>query len=394
MNPGEAYLLPRDSPLEQMATFAGVCGLVGFVVCGAMAVATPAAVAESYLFAFLFWSGIPLGSLAILMLQHITGGAWGAVLRRILEAATRTLPLLAILFLPILFSTGLLFEWARPEVVEHDLVLQHKRAYLNVPFFAFRAVLYFVVWIVLSHFLSEWSRRQDRAPESIGLRLENISRGGLLLFVLTMTFASIDWAMSLEPHWYSTMYGILFIGGQVLSALAFVIPVTAVLAARPPMLEVMTADRFQDLGKLLLAFVMVWAYFSFSQFLIIWSADLPEETPWYLRRLSQGWQWAAIALIILHFMLPFVLLLSRDLKRSRRWLMAVAAVVLAMRAIDLSWLVLPAFDRGGLLWVPSDFAAFLGVGGLWFYYYVRQLRSAPMLPLNDESLPEMRGLQP
>ncbi len=210
---------------------------------------------------------------------------------------------------------------------------------------------------------------------------------------MTMTFASIDWAMSLEPHWYSTMYGILFIGGQILSALAFAIPVAATIAAQDSVGKIMTASRFHDLGKLLLAFVMLWAYFSLSQFLIIWSADLPEETPWYLRRLASGWQWMAIALIVFHFALPFVLLLSRDLKRRRGWLMSVALLLLIMRAIDLSWLIVPAFDRSGMLLVPSDALAFVGVGGLWFFAFVRNLRGHSLIPLNDESLPELEGVE-
>jgi hypothetical protein len=356
-------------------------GLIG-------ALYTPQQFFRSYLVAYLFWCGIALGSLAILMLQHITGGAWGAVIRRVLESATRTLPLLALFFLPLVFGLTHLYEWAQPEHVAHDAILQHKAAYLNVPFFLLRAVLYFGVWLLLAHFLSRWSLEQDSTPpEQQGVRLEYLSRGGLLLYSLTMTFASVDWVMSLEPHWFSTIYGILFIGGQVLSAFAFVIPVLMLLADRPPMSEIVSADQFQDLGKLLLAFIMLWAYFSFSQFLIIWAGNLPEETPWYIHRLHGGWQWIGAAQIVLHFALPFGILLSRDLKRNARLLSLVAVGVVFMRFVDLYWLVTPAFSPGVLSVHWLDIVTLFGVGGVWLAYFVNQLKGRPLLPLQDASLP-------
>lgn len=388
---GAAYMLDRENPLERAAVPALATGVSALFASFYFALTAAPLMLQSYLTAYLFWSGIALGSLAVLMLQHITGGAWGAVLRRPLESATRTFPLLALLFLPIAVGASHIFEWARPAAVAHDPLLQHKQIYLNLPFFAARAVVYFTTWIALAHFLRRWSLAQDGGRLEVQRRLENTSRGGLLLFALTMSFASVDWAMSLEPHWFSTIYGILFIGGQVLSALAFAIPIVAILANQADMEPILSADRFHDLGKLLLGFVMLWAYFSFSQFLIIWSANLPEETPWYLRRLHGGWQWAAVALIVLHFALPFVLLLSRKLKRSRQWLMGVAAVVLAMRIVDLAWLILPAFDRPEFPLQPRDALAFVGIGGVWFYWFVRQLRSAPLVPLHDEALPEVSG---
>jgi hypothetical protein len=388
----DRYLLEPKSALVRLGMLALVIGVASLGGCVYLALTETDLVAQSYLAAFLFWSGLALGSLVILMLQHITGGAWGAMIRRILESASRTLPLLFVLFLPIVFLAGSLYEWSHANAVANDEILRHKSSYLNLPFFTVRALVYFAVWVTLAHFLSRWSREQDRGVLNVQ-RLENISRGGLLLFAMTMTFASIDWAMSLEPHWYSTIYGILFIGGQVLSAMAFAILVAAAVASQEPVGAVMTPSRFQDLGKLLLAFVMLWAYFSFSQFLIIWSGDLPEETPWYLRRIESGWLWVAVALVVFHFVLPFVLLLSRSLKRSRVWLMLVALVLLVMRAVDVSWLVVPAFERHGAALLPSDLLAFTGIGGLWFFFFVRQLRGAPLVPFNDESLPELHGVE-
>ncbi|MGH7790084.1 MAG: hypothetical protein ACRERC_24665 [Candidatus Binatia bacterium] len=343
---------------------------------------------RSYLVAYMFWAGIALGSLALVALNHISGGRWGVVIRRICEAAMRTLPLLALLFVPIVFGLTDLYEWARPEVVAHDPLLQHKAAYLNVPFFLIRVVIYFAVWIVVAHYLMRWSLEQDRTDDpDLVRRLQLLGRGGLLLYSLTMTFAAIDWAMSLEPHWYSTIYGILIIGGQVLSAFAFVIPVLMMISDRPPLSEVVTAEQFHDLGKLLLAFVMLYAYFAFSQFLIIWSANLPEEVPWYLKRLAGGWQWVAIALVFFHFALPFTILLSRDLKRNARRLAVVAFIVLLARLVDLNWLITPAFSPGRVTVHWMDFAAVLGVGGIWLSMFLWQLRDRPLVPLHDPALP-------
>jgi hypothetical protein len=381
----ERFSLGPDHPLLRLQRPARVAGLaaLGLALLGWLF--DSAQFFRSYLTAYLFWCGISLGSLAILMLQHITGGAWGVVIRRTLESATRTLPLLALLFVPLLFGLPQLYEWADPAHVAHDPILQHKSVYLNVPFFLARAVLYFAVWLTLAYFLNRWSAEQDGGAD-VERRLEYLSRGGLLLFTLTMTFASIDWVMSLEPHWYSTIYGILFIGGQVLSAFAFVIPVVARIAERPPFSSYITADQFHDLGKLLLAFVMLWSYFAFSQFLIIWSGNLPEETPWYLNRLGGGWQWIGIAQIVVHFALPFLVLLSRDLKRNGRLLAGVALGVLGMRFVDLFWLIQPAFSPGAFALHWLDPVALVGVGGLWIAQLIGQLRARPVLPLGEPQL--------
>jgi hypothetical protein len=381
----ERFYLGPDHPLVKMQGPARIAGLVALVLAVLGAFLDPAQFFRSYLTAYLFWLGIALGSLAILMLQHITGGAWGVVIRRSLEAATRTLPLMALLFLPLLLGVTHLYEWANAEHVAHDSMLQQKSTYLNVPFFVVRAVIYFSVWLILTYFLNRWSAEQDEGAD-VERRLEYVSRGGLLLFTLTMTFASIDWVMSLEPHWYSTIYGILFIGGQVLSAWAFVIPVLVRIAERPPFSAYITADQFHDLGKLLLAFVMIWSYFAFSQFLIIWSGNLPEETPWYLNRLRGGWQWLGGAEIVVHFALPFLVLLSRDLKRNGPMLAAVALGVLFMRFVDLFWMIQPAFSPGAFALHWLDAVTLVGVGGLWLSQLIGQLKTRPVLPLREPQL--------
>ncbi len=386
------YLLSPDHVLNRiehgalLAAGVGlVLGLVGFVV-------DRDQFFRAYLIAYLFFFGIALGCLAILMVQYLTGGAWGAVVRRVLESATRTLPLLALLFLPLALGLHHLYEWARPEVVARDALLQHKHVYLNVPFFLFRTALYFAVWLSVAYYLNRWSLEQDSdADPLIARRLEMLSRGGLLLYGLTMTFASVDWAMSLEPHWFSTIYGIIFMGAQGLSTFAFVIPVAALIADRPPLSHVITPERFHDLGKLLLAFVMLWAYFALSQFLITWSGNLPEEIPWYLNRMRGGWQWLGLFVIVFHFVLPFIVLLSRDVKRHARVLATVATALIVMRFVDLFWFVRPSMEPAGLSVHWLDVVAPVGIGGIWTWTFIRQLKDRPLVPLNDPYLPQETG---
>jgi len=376
--------LSSDHPLHRVQKVGLAVGVVALAACGAGWIWSPDQFFRSYLVAYLFWSGIALGCLPILMLQYITGGMWGAVLRRVLESGTRTIPLMAVLFLPIVFGMHHLYEWTHADVVAQDRILQLKASYLNVPFFLARAALYFAVWIAVMALLNRWSSAQDENDDPLlGKRLHYASRAGLLLYALTMTFASVDWAMSLEPHWYSTIYGILFIGGQVLSALAFSIPIAALLADRSPLAEIISADVFQDFGKLLLGFIMLWAYFALSQFLITWSGNLPEEIPWYLRRTGGGWQVVSIVLILFHFMLPFLILLSRDLKRNPKRLAIVAAGLIVLRFVDVFWLITPAFSPAAITFHWMDPLAAIGLGGLWLYFFVGQLKGRPLLPVND-----------
>jgi hypothetical protein len=386
-----AVLLGPDHVLNRVQGGALIAGVVSLGICAAGGLASPAQFFRSYLVAYMFFFGIGIGSMAILMIHHITGGAWGAVIRRLLESSTRTLPLMVVLFLPLVFGMHQLYEWTHPEIVAHDPTLQHKAPYLNIPFFLVRAVSYFGVWLLLMRYLNRWSLEQDATLDpSPARRLELLSRGGLLLIGLTMSFAAIDWLMSLEPHWFSTIYGILIMGGQVLTAMAFVIPLAALLAddERGPLAHVISKEQFHDLGKLLLAFVMLWTYFALSQFLIIWSANLPEEIPWYLRRLRGGWQWLGIIIILGHFVLPFLLLLSRDIKRRARTLAVVAVLVIVARLIDLYWMITPAFYPNGITVHWMDLLTVVGVGGVWLWFFVWQLKARSLVAIHDPSLPE------
>jgi hypothetical protein len=373
--------------LRRVQRAALAAGAVGLALSLVGTVAAPTQFLRSYLAAWLLVTGTSLGCIAILMINHVTGGAWGAVIRRILESGARTLPVLAVLFLPLVLGAPRLWEWASPEAVARDPVLQHKHVYLNLPFFLVRAALYFFAWITVTRSLTRWSLEQDATLDPFPTeRLELLSRGGLVLMGLTMTFASIDWVMSLEPHWSSTIYGVIFMGGSVLSAFAFAIPVAVLLAQEKPLDEVITADRLHDLGKLLLAFVMLWAYFSFSQFLITWAGNLPEEIPWYLARTRGGWQWIGLALAVFHFALPFVVLLSREVKRRARTLAVVAVALVVMRVVDMLWLVKPAFQPAGFSLHWLDVATVMALGGLWLALVVRHLEERPVVPLHDPSL--------
>src|SRR5215470_17821171 len=352
--------------LTRWRKFALRAGIAGLVLTGIGLFVAPIQFFRSYLWAFLFWFGIALGCLPLLMLYHLVGGAWGFTIRRIIESGTRTLPVLAVMFIPILFGIPRLYEWSQPDKVAQIQALQLKHAYLNIPFWIVRTLFYFAVWLFYAYRLNRMSARQDETSDTALPRwFQRFSGPGLVVYGFTITFASFDWAMSLEPRWYSTIYGMLWIVSQALSSLAFAIAMLALLSDRAPMSHVSVPDSLHDLGNLMLAFVMLWAYLSFAQFLIIWSGNLPEEIAWYLNRMRHGWQWVAAALITFHFFVPFILLLSRFRKRRVQWIATVAALVLFMRVVDTYWIVTPAFygDHLTIHWL--DIFALVGISGVW-----------------------------
>ncbi len=376
------YTPPELGSFQRNALIVGVAAAV---LCVAGWLINPEQFFQSYLIGYLFWWGIALGCLAIVMLQHLTGGDWGVVIQRLLESATRTMPLLLALFLPLAFGMRKLYSWSRADAGEH-----HQDAWLSVPFFLLRAGVYFVIWLVMAWLLNRWSREQDsNADPRLKRRMQMLSGPGLVIYALTATFAATDWLMSLVPEWYSTIFGLLVIGSQALSAFAFVIMTAALLARREPMNHVFAPKHFHDLGKLLLAFVMIWAYLAFSQLLIIWAGNLPEEIPFYLPRMQTNWRWIGVLLIAFQFALPFLLLLSRELKRQTRPLIVVAALVIAMRFIDLFWLVAPQFHRQCIRFHWLDLAAVIALGGVWLSYFAWQLRGRPLVPLHDPRLQQV-----
>ncbi|HZF38190.1 MAG TPA: hypothetical protein VE715_05175, partial [Blastocatellia bacterium] len=361
---------------------------------------------HSYLVAFIFWTSVALGCLGLLLIQYLGGATWGLLIRRQLEAGSHALWLMFILFLPIA-TVGLnsLYEWMQPlDTFSGNVreLVAHKSPWLNQRAFLIRGVVYFAVWIGLAAYLRGWSKRQDENRDTGAVqRAQNLSGPGFVLYALAVTFAAIDWVMSLSVEWYSTIFGLIMLIGQGVLALALMITIGVYLSGREPMSHVYQPKHFHDLGKLLLAAVMVWAYFSFSQLLITWSGNLPEEIPWYLKRFQSGtqWRWIGVALILLNFALPFLLLLSRDLKHNRRRLMGVAWLLIAMRFVDLLWLIAPEFERGHAeqaayngLSVASYVnyaAAVIGVGGLWLGWFFYQLRQRALVPYNDPQLPEV-----
>lgn len=372
----------QEIATERPARIAFAAGAVGLAISLLGAFFDSVQFFQSYLVAYIFWLAIPLGSLAILMLHHLVGGAWGWVIRRLLEAATRTLPLIALLFVPLFFGLQVLYPWARPELVAGDPILQHKANYLNVPFFVVRAIFYLALWGGIAYFLNRWSRQQDDVAEiSAGKRLRRLSGPGLLLYFLTMSFAAIDWIMSIDAHWFSTIYGALWIVNQGLTGFAFAIVGLCWLENKKPLAGLVRQDHFHDLGNLLLAFVMLWAYMAFSQYLIIWSGNLAEEIPWYIARTTGRWRWIPPVLIIFHFFLPFFLLLLRDVKRRSGALLWVALGVLAMRLIDTFWMIVPGFVAAGQTLHWLDLALIVGIGGIWLGVFLWQLDKLPLLPL-------------
>jgi hypothetical protein len=396
----ETTYTPPVADLDGRRSRALIAGLVGLALCALGFVVDRDHVFRAWLIAHLMFLGIALGSLALMMIQHLSGGTWG-VFRRVFEASSRTLPLLAVLFLPVLAGMGSLYVWTHDDHVQADAILRAKQPYLNTPFFIARAVFYFAAWIGLSWILNRLSARQDTGDLGVNQTIQRLSGAGLVVYALTMTFAGVDWIMSLNPHWYSTLFGFLMMGGQGLAALAFTIVISTFLVKREPMIGLLKPHHFHDLGKLMFAFVMLWAYFNFSQFLLTYAANLIEEIPYMITRMSHGWQYLAVFLIVFHFAVPWLLLLSRQTKRTPERLVIIAAWILFVRYADLYMMIAPEFASSGenlhllageheshfyIHWL--DLAAPLAIGGLWLWMFFTQLRRRPLLAVGDPYLRE------
>jgi hypothetical protein len=385
----QEYKAPESvGRLQQRALFAGV---IGAVLCVFGFVKSPESLLHSYLPAFMFILGLSLGSLGLLMLQHLTGGMWGIVIRRPLESATRALPLVFVLFAPIFFGIRHLYgAWLNAPATGDGRLSDFQQHYLTAEWFHIRALLYFAVWLLLMWIFNAWSRKQDEDRDNRALRrrLKMLAGPGMILYVFAMSFAAIDWVMSLSPHWASSIYGFLYVAGQLISSMSLMICVVVLLARTPVFAGLLKPRYLHDLGKLLLAFVMLWAYFSFSQLLIIWSGNAPEEISFYRSRLYGEWGYVSVLLLVFHFFVPFFLLLSRDLKRNPSLLPRVALWMIFMRFVDIFWLTRPEFTPSA---VPSlwDLAAALGLIGLWFSVFAWQLQKMPLLPLGDPKLGEV-----
>jgi hypothetical protein len=382
------YRAPES--VDRIRQRALIAGVVGLLMCIIGFIKFPDRFFPSYLLAFIFVLGLSLGSLGLLMLQHLTGGKWGIMIRRPLESATRVLAVVAVLFIPIFFGMKYLYgAWLNAPPSGEGALSEFQRSYMTLNGFRVRAILYFAVWGVLVFLFNRWSREQDANPEDIALRqrFKMLAGPGIILYVFVMTFAAIDWVMSLSPHWASTIYGFLFVAGQLISSMSLMIAIVVLLARTGPLSGILQPRHIHDLGKLLLAFVMLWAYFQFSQLLIIWAGNQPEEITFYYSRLHSQWGVVAVIVLIFHFFVPFFLLLSRDLKRNPKLLPGVAVWLIFMRLVDLFWYSRPEFTPRALptIW---DLAAVLGLGGVWFFFFAGQLKQLPVLPVGDPKLAE------
>jgi hypothetical protein len=406
MSPVPAKQLDLTAPpvVKKIYQRSLIVGIVFAIASIILAITNPDQFYRGYLLGFLCWLGVSLGSMAIVMIRHLTGGGWGMVIRRILGAAMRTLPLLAILFIPIIIAVvqHRIYPWAMPtESVQDPYIREHlekhsfiKNAYLNQTGFIIRAIIYFVIWNVLSFLLSMWSRQTDRpgAPDNTQ-KFKAVAGPGLILYAFTISFAAIDWVMSLDPSWISTIFGLIILIGEMLSAMCFAVVVERILVNYKPMSEMLKPDFVHDHGKWILTFIMVWAYFSFSQWLIIWAGNLPNEITFYTKRLSFGWGKVGLFLALFHFAVPFAVLLSRPFKRNIRKLVWLAIWLMVMRWVDLFWIIEPNFMKG-LAITAADIVVPIAIGGFWLAYFFRNLGSLPLLPAYDPSAGEVLEIDP
>jgi hypothetical protein len=375
--------MEKRSNGRAQAISAGIA-VIGFAGCAIGWVSTPREFFLAYIFAEVFFVGLSLGSLAELMMHHLTGGYWGYGVRRFLEAAVGNLPLLALLFIPIFFGLSELYPWRHPEVIAANELLAKRQNYLTTSFFFARTVAAFLVWIVISQFLLKWSAEQDVTVSVAPTRkMRMLSAPGIVIYPFTMTFAAVDWIMSMEVEWYSTMFPVLICIGQMLGAIAFMIIMFARAAESTSLHKLAGRDNFHKIGNLLLAFVLMWAYLAFGQLLITWSGNLPAEISWYLHRIAGGWRFIVILLALFQFFLPFFLLLMKPIKKSRQSLTAVAGCVFIAHIVDVWWMIAPSLHPKGFYVSWITFAALIGVGGLWSAAFLWNLGKRRLIPLND-----------
>ncbi len=375
-------------PIGRRLQFAsGAVGIAGLVLCAVSMLWNRSGAVQSYLFAYLYWFSFTIGCLGMLLMNNVVGGRWGIVTRRFSEAGIKTLLPMIVLFIPILLGMKDLYSWTNGAVVQHDSILQHRAGYLNTPFFIIRTVIYFLVWVWLGYTLNRYSKKLEQTGEQTWIdRMTRVSAPGLLLFTFLGSFAFIDWIMSIDPHWYSTVYAANILVGQVLQGFALVIIGIVLVSRKIPMEEYVTPQLLLDLGNMTFAFIILWAYHSLSQLIIVWPGNLPAEITWYLDRTRGGWNYFAIAIALLLFTLPFLLLLSRTRKKNPSGILRIAIIIVIAKAIDLFWTVEPSFRPQGAAVYWSDLFAFVGIGGIWLFVYLANLRGRSILPLHDPRL--------
>ena len=380
MTPSDT-LRPQMERVQRSVLFVG---LLALVISLAGLFMDPAHFWQSYLFAFIFWSGLALGCLGIFFLHNVVGGNWGVAIRRLVESGVQTLPLILVFAIPLFFALGTLYKWTDAGYRAEHFATGHKAAYLNPTWFIIRTLLYFAIWLFSGLRILKMANEHDRTGDpALFRRIKARSAPALLVFVVTTTLAFIDWIMSLEPDWYSTIYGWMFTVGEVLLTFSFLVAVLVLLSKREPFASFLTRQHYHDIGNLMLAFTMLWAYMSFSQFLIIWAENLPDEIPWYVRRFSGGWGYIAWTIAIFHFFVPFFLLLLRFVKKNPTRLRTLAVWIIIMHILDVFWIVGPAFRQRGLEVYWTDLVALIGLGGVWLAFFIYNLKARPLLASRD-----------
>jgi hypothetical protein len=364
-----------------------IVGILGLAVSFAGLLKNHEQFYHSYLVAFTFWTSIGLGGLFFTMLHHLTGSIWSVVIRRISEAAALTLPVMGILFIPILLNQHDLYHWSHHDAVAHDAILQMKAPYLNSMFFIIRSVVYFAIWTFLAIRLAQMSKKQDEESDNmIGLKMARFSAPGMIIFALTITFASFDWLMSLNPHWYSTIFGLYYYAGCVMGIFSF-FTLTAIYLKRKGVLEgIVSVEHYHDFGKLMFTFMVFWTYMAFSQYLLIWYANLPEETVWYHQRGVGSWKTFSLVIVFGHFAIPFFALMTRAAKRSETWLIVMALWLLLFHWLDMYWNVMPTLHPEGVSFSWMDVTTMIGFAGVFKWAFWRRYSSQPVVPIHDPKL--------
>jgi len=385
----EQVTIPPGHPWSRIPVIGAALALLGAAACAILGPADPRQFFFSWLVSFLFFLSLGLGALFFVLIQYATQGGWGIVLRRIGETVFAVLPVMAALFLPLLLGLRDLYSWAVPGAAEHDALLRWKAPYLNMPFFLIRAAIYFASWSFISLLYYRGSRGQDATGDPrVSARLRRLAGPAIIVLAVTQTFASIDWIMSLTPHWYSTIFGVYFFAGSFVGFIALLSVVAAAMRSAGLLDTVISAEHLQDVGKLLFGFTAFWAYIAFSQFFLIWYANLPEETIFYRARLEGSWQMVSVLLMAGHFGIPFFYLMGRPVKRRGSTLAIGGAWLLAMHFVDLYWQVMPTLHPEGVRPSVLDVAAFVAIGGGFVAAASWLMRRQALVPLRDPRLAE------
>ena len=381
--------IPPDHAWNRLPIIGGAVAGLGAIGCAILGAGNPKQFFFSWLVAFLFFLSLALGALFFVLIQYAAQGAWGVVLRRVGETIFAMIPVMAVLFVPLLFGIHELYEWSHHEAVAQDALLQWKAPFLNVPFFLIRAAIYFSVWSAIAVMYYRVSRRQDASGDpALSARLRLVAGPCIIVLAITQTFASIDWIMSLTPHWYSTMFGVYFFAGSFVGFIALLSVLAVSMRGWGLLDTAVTPEHLHDVGKFLFAFTCFWAYIGFSQFFLVWYANLPEETVWFRARLEGSWKAVSMLLIVGHFAAPFLYLMGRAVKR-RGWTLGLGgAWLLLMHYIDLYWQIMPTLHPSGFTLSLLDIAALLTVGGCFVAAAAWLMRRQALVPVRDPRLAE------